>query len=556
MIIFKKLTYKNFKSVGNNPVEIEFNNGVTLISGTNGTGKSALVSALSFGLFGQDLVLNKPSLINSINQKNLLVTVEFTGSNGKEYIIERGIKPNIFKIYEDKELITEESSTRDYQKVLETQILKMSFKAFKQVIVMGGKSYIPFMKLSAKDRRDFIEDLLDIKIFSSMSVLLKDKIKAVREKQKYSEIELSGIKDKVLMQRNFIKSSKEKQEKRTEEILNSIDKKISDIETLYSENADKIKELASNRKSFHQERYDKLGTAKSGITYKIKSLNENIEVLKTETVCTHCQQEISSETAESHISGHLNEISRLNNVLDKVMTEYLSLDQQYKELKTIELELQGLMSVQKKLLKDKEILVAEKDSILTDDEGVSEHIEKYNELVDKYKEKKESITNLLTSSQYYDMISTIISDDGIKLNIIQKYIPVINSLIAKYLTSMGLWVKFELDSSFTETIKSRYRDTFRYENFSDGQSSRIDLALMMAWADIARMRNAVSTNLSIYDEADAAMDNEGSQMFLELLSLTKDKCNVIISHKGDLLRDKVDNVIEFEIINNFTRIKN
>jgi DNA repair exonuclease SbcCD ATPase subunit len=564
MIIFKKITYKNFKSVGNAPITIDLDrSNTTLITGKNGSGKSTLTSAICFALFGQDFTLNKPGLINSINLKNLEVTIEFE-IGPKQYKIHRGIKPNIFKIYENGKLLNEESSTRDYQKNLESQILKMDIRAFKQVVVIGGRSYTPFMKLKPNERREFIEDLLDIRIFSTMSSLLKEKAKTLKEDIRRIDDELKTIKEKTKLQEAFIKTL-------SSEKSISIDKIEAFILKIENENESLSCELQSNLNaskvlSDSLETYKDVSTKLAAFKQELKSLEtkknvwlEKIKFYETTTTCPTCTQEIQKSHREHIVSDTEHEISKIE----------FDINQTLEQVKKLQVELEHQADLQKKVSSIQSTISSQENQIFSnmkmiksarhqieelksDNKSIDDEKEKLRNFAKSYVELDKQKRDLLLTQQYQDFVAQVLTDGGIKTKIIKQYIPTINKLINKYLTLLDFFVSFHLDENFDETIKSRHRDTFKYDNFSDGQAARIDLALMFAWRDIAKMRNAVNTNLLFLDEADAAIDGDGSSLLSDLIQSVEKSNIFIISHKGDLLHEKFERVLTFETKNNFT----
>lgn len=566
MIIFETLEYRNFKAVGNGPIIVDFTQSkTTLVTGSNGTGKSTIISALCFALFGQDLFLNKNLIINSINQKQCEVTLKFTIGK-KKYKIVRGIKPNIFKIFEDEKLLNEDSNVRDYQKILETQILKMNIRSFKQVVMLGGRKYVPFMDLKPNERRDFIEDLLDIKIFSTMNTLLKDNIKSIKEDIKDKENALKSIKEKLKLQESFIK-------KLTNEKNISADKikaAIKVLESKVEENREREEELLRRKSELLEEKksYDVSSeivmktTSKQHLKNTISKSEKSIEFFDENQNCPSCKQKIGEQHKSEIIYELSKSVDTLKNSVEDLQKEIDLLEEKKKQYYVIngqisEIEndihnIQMNISSNTKLIESGKSQLEEMES---SDDSIEEEKKKLREMAIQYINVEKDKKQIIEEQEYNSVIQAILSDGGIKSKIVAQYIPTINKLIYKYLNILGYWVKFELDSEFNETIKSRYRDTFKYENFSGGQAARIDLALMLTWRDIARMRNAVNVNICMFDEADAFIDADGAELLLDMLK-SLDKSNVfLISHKGDLLRDRVDRVIEFELHDNFTRLK-
>lgn len=566
MITFHSITYKNFKSIGNSPITISLDKtNTTLVTGKNGSGKSTLTSVICFALFGQDFVLNKPGLINSINRKNLEVTIEFSVGNNV-YKVHRGVKPNIFKIYKDSVILNEDSSTRDYQKILESQILKMDIRAFKQVVVVGGRAYVPFMKLKPNERREFIEDLLDIRIFSTMSSLLKEKAKAVKEDLRGIGEELKTITEKVKLQETFIK-------KLTSEKNVSIDKIEDGIKVLETENEGLSLTSAAyldieKSKLLQLKQYDHVISEMAALSQEKLTLNisrnnhaGSIDFYAKTSVCPKCTQPIANEHREHIVKSARLEVhmcdTNLKDVQDKLVNLQTLVAEQTRTQKEISTIQEDISATQNKMYSNMVMIKKARvqiEEMKTDTRSIDSEKEKQKEFAKTYVALDNRKKEIMESQQYQDFVIQVLTDGGIKTKIIKQYIPTINKLINKYLSALDFFVAFHLDENFDETIKSRHRDTFKYDNFSDGQAARIDLALMFAWRDIAKMRNAVNTNLLFLDEADAAVDIDGASMLSELLNSVEKSNIFVISHKGDLLRDKFDRTITFDIKNNFTVI--
>ncbi len=561
---FTEIEYKNFKSVGNSPIKIKFDvSKTTLITGKNGSGKSTLISAVCFALFGQDFTLNKPGLINSINQKQLEVTIWFEIGK-KKYKIVRGIKPNIFRIYEDDKLLNEDSSTRDYQKILETQILKFDIRAFKQVVVIGGSSYVPFMKLRPYDRREFIEDLLDIRVFSTMGNILKEKVKALKEEIRIIDEELRTIKEKVKLQESFVKKLEQEKSVSVSKIEDEIRKIEEESVVLDSEYETIEQEIGVFRSNI-----DALGKVEDELikietghhtTVKTRDKHEKaVSFYSVTEVCPTCTQNIAPVHRDHIIKSTSGEIEECNRLIDSYKDRMSKLKELISKKRVMEVNIDDLHKKGQLILNKKRanstLIEKAKTQITTiksDTDSINTEKVKLKEFAQRYVELSAAKKKLFEDSQYQDFVGSILTDGGIKTKIIKQYIPTINKLINKYLTALDFFVSFNLDEEFNESIKSRHRDTFKYDNFSDGQKARIDLSLMFAWRDIAKMRNAVNTNLLYLDEADAAVDGDGSSLLSDLLH-TVEKSNVfIISHKGDILRDKFERVLTFDIENNFT----
>jgi DNA repair exonuclease SbcCD ATPase subunit len=567
MIIFKRVSYKNLKAVGNSPVVIDLNKAnTTLITGSNGAGKSTLISALSFGLFGQDLVLNKSGIINTINLKQTEVVVEFS-IDKKEYKIIRGIKPTIFKIFENNKLLNEYASSRDYQKILETQILKMDIRAFSQVITVGGRNYTPFMKLKSVDRREFIEDLLDIRVFSSMSTILKDKVKTLKEELRGNDDTLKTIKEQVTLQKSFV-------DKLTAEKSVSVNKIDESIRGFNADNENLTKQVDAillleeciGRKysgiNADDEMVALLKFERAATNTELNAALKRKKFFIEESHCPTCSQDI----AHHHKSDILDNIGKnilqveaeLTRLHDNIKTvegmveDRLNLTNEIAKHQTEVRKLQSKIQINNHLITSALVQI---EDLNKDTTSIDVEKEKLKEFAKKYVAASESRKKLLDDRQYNDLLQECLADTGIKSKIIKQYIPAINRSVNEYLEKFNLFISYHLDENFNESVKSRHRDTFTYENFSDGQKARIDLALMLSWRDIARSRNAVNTNLAIFDESDAALDAEGAALMLEIFSKFKNTNVFLISHKSDQLADKVDTILEFEIQNNFSQLK-
>lgn len=566
-ITFTKVTYKNFRSVGEAGVTIDLNtHKTTLISGANGSGKTTAIHALCFVLFGRGYgKITKPALINSINQKQLYVSVEFS-IGPKQYKINRGIKPNVFEIFENNVLVNQDPSVKDYQKVLEQQILKFNYRAFTQVVVVGGGSdYSPFMTLSAKDRREFVEDLLDIRIFSTMNLIVKDKIKLLKDNLKMLEVDLKNKKEKLVMLESFIKKLKADSKVSIDEIQNKIKEVESQLQHNKSEQGAKLakKNVLYEKISKYEEIDSILDEVRKQIRSsktKLVDLDERKTVFTANTECPVCLQKIQEEHSDmvlqsfkKDMKGIADELTSLLEKKDALsnslgsyesdMIEFRNVNDELTTLFNKELSLSGILQH----LQEEIISVSVKSDV---DSELQKMKILANEYITMSKQKKDTLNDL----QLNEFIQVSLADSGIKSKIIKQYIPTINKLINKYLTEFDFFVSFHLDEHFTETIKSRHRDTFTYENFSEGQKRRIDMAILLTWMDIAKSKNALHTNIAFFDEIDSVLDKDGADMLHATLKACSSENIFIISHKADILADKVDNHIDFRIHNNFTEI--
>jgi len=566
MIIFKKLTWKNFLSTGNNESTVYLNrDSATLVVGSNGSGKSTMLDALSFALFGKPhRSINKPQLINSINNKNCLTTVEFSVGT-IEYRIVRGIKPNIFEVYRNGKLLNQESHSRDYQKIIEQNILKLNHKSFHQVVVLGSSNFIPFMQLPSHQRRNVIEDLLDIAIFTKMNGVLKEKIVALRHTMYDTENELNILKETLKLQTSHIDELKKidssQEEKRAKEIAD-VDEEInglfdsngalqSEYDSSYTDTVDNHKKATSN---------------KTTRTVEISNLKRKMDDVVKESMfyakndhCPTCAQDISQDlkTSKNEECKHLakslnseygdtkNELKVAESEVDKLYAQIVHLN----EVNSSMLQNTTRINILKKRV--------ESLSQNVDPQDTSEAESKLLEDKEKRNNLNETRLEQSTLTSYYDAIAELLRDTGIKTKVIRQYLPIMNKLINQYLQVLDFFVLFHLDDSFNETIKSRHRDEFTYSSFSEGEKQRIDLSLLFSWRQIAKMKNSANTNLLILDETfDSSMDADGVDNLLKILNTLGKETNVfVISHKQDLLEGKFPMKMEFEKVKNFSQIK-
>ena len=567
MIQFSKVRYKNFLSTGNYFTEISLNtNPTTLIIGENGAGKSTFLDAITFGLFGKPFRnINKPQLVNSINDKDCVVEVEFSIAS-KQYKIVRGIKPNQFEIYCDGVLLNQDAKAKDYQDQLEKLILKMNYKSFTQIVILGSTNFTPFMQLSAADRRSVIEDLLDIQIFSAMNVVVKNKLNSYKSEAAQLKIQIDATKGKIELHKKHLDELK----RNTKDIVDAKKKEVTEnniaLETLATESTAKDSQIdalllqvsdedASNKK------FTKLNQFEAKIEGNIQKLEKDIEFYSVNSTCPTCDQAINNKEEKVHSCN--SKITELGDGLKKLKDESNAVLQRIntikatqKELKSLEQDLVRINTSSKQIRNYIKKLESEIDEIenkpAMSNEFKAQSKTLLNELQtqnDKRKAASEAITN-------YDIISQLLKDGGIKSKIIKQYIPIINKLVNKYLASMDFFVNFNLDEEFKESIKSRHRDDFSYENFSEGEKKRIDLALLFTWRAVAKMKNSANTNLLIFDEVfDGSLDTNGTEEFLKLINMFNDGTNIfVISHKGDVLADKFKHTIKFGKVKNFSQM--
>lgn len=569
MINFEKIRWKNLLSSGNNFTEIVLNSHqTTLILGENGAGKSTLLDALCFGLYGRGFRnLKKELLINSVNEKGLLVEVEFSIGK-KNYKVIRGAKPNLFEMYVDDKLVNQDATVRDYQEQLEKHILKMSYRSFTQVAILGSANFTPFMQLKAKERRILVEDLLDISIFSTMSDILRQRVSnhvvTVREtdhKINIMEERISGLSSQlnaleVNREEKIVKFETTIEETQTNinDLLGRVDEKSKDITQRQSSISDKTPQGTRFKEA--SDLYKQLESKKTEVLEEIKFYESNDN-------CPTCEQGIDEKHKEEHIATKQKKTNDLQHGLEQLSTTIRKSEERLTEISKVTTaieSLQGQIGIVQSEIVSNQKFITKLQKEISDLEGEStgssdtkSQIEDNEDKLDILLAKKESLSD---KGHYFDIAATLLRDQGVKQRIIKQYVPIMNSMINKYLASLEFYVGFELDESFEETIKSRFRDVFKYDNFSQGEKMRIDLSLLFTWRSIARMKNSVNTNLLILDEVfDSSLDIAGTDDFLKLLNTLTERTNAfIISHKGEALYDKFNNVLRFEKYKNFSRL--
>ena len=554
MIYFKNIRWKNLLSTGNQFTEIQLNKtSTTLIVGENGSGKSTVLDSLCFGLFSKPFRrINRPQLINSINNGGLLVEIEFEVGS-RSYMVRIGIKKNIFEIFVDGQRLNQDAKTQDQQEYLENTILKLNYKSFTQIVLLGANHYIPFMQLKSQDRKSIVEDLLDIQIFSVMNGLLRYKISENKEEQQNVEVnrKLSvGNIDTTEGVISDLKKTKKNQIQQNERDISNNEVELESLNTKIKGLMDSI----SNDKT--AQTLKELQGYQEGIERKMMAAEKEIEFYEQNDTCSTCSQELSEEHKTKMISAHHGIMHTSKGGLWELGNKIKELKKRLEEVTNIQtaitshqVQIQAINSYITKL-KDqiKEIEDREDD--------IDERIKKLKDLKSELKSCVEQLEKLAEQKQLYETAMVLLKDTGIKTRIIKQYLPIMNKLINKYLASMDFFVSFNLDEKFEEKIKSRHRDEFTYDSFSEGEKMRIDLALLFTWRTIAKMKNSVNTNLLILDEVfDSSLDTNGTDEFLKILNHLTGKQNVfIISHKGDVLFDKFKDVIRFEKYKNFSRI--
>jgi len=570
MIVFKNLRWKNFLSTGNNWSEVNMQKSTTtLVVGHNGAGKSTMLDALAFALFGKaHRNISKNQLVNSINKKGTLVEVVFTVS-GSEFKIIRGIKPNIFEIWKNGVVINQDSHAKEYQKVLEQNILKLNHKSFHQIVVLGSSSFIPFMQLSANHRKDVIEDLLDINVFSKMNGLLKEQMSSMREKIKDVSHKIELGKTQAEAQRKYIKDVKALNKEAKEEKLKLISDYRDEIKTLNEQNGS-LSTLVEERlpsltrsKQEAQAKIQELTTFRSKFKSDIKKLVSDVKFFEENDTCPVCTQSITEETKRSHIvegKGRAKELS------DALSTADSSLERRQAALLDTEAGLVEVQSSQSEIHANNQSIsnfqaAVDRTQMEIDNIGKGADIElaisDLESMMQDTDLQVESKLKINEDYQYGQVIAAMLKDTGIKTKIIKQYLPVINKLCNQYLQILDFYVHFNLDESFSETIRSRHRDDFTYDSFSEGEKQRIDLALLFTWRHIAKMKNSVATNLLILDETfDSSLDHEGVDNLMKIIYTLGDETNVfVISHKGEILEGRFANKIEFIKDKNFSKLK-
>ena len=564
MIIFQKVRWRNFLSTGNIWTEINLNDtSNTLIIGSNGAGKSTILDALTFSLFGKPFrKINKPQLVNSVNQKGCVTEIEFL-SNNKKYKVVRGIKPTIFEIYCNDVCLNQDSASKDYQEHLEKFILKMNYKSFTQIVILGSASFTPFMQLSPADRRIVIEDLLDIQIFSVMSNIVKLKFQTNKEAIEHNRIENLGKEEKKIFVEKTIKSLRQNNEEKIRKLKVQENEYKSNINTIEVEieklNQDK-EELLSSTKPYEtlKKKFAKLIKLKAQISSNQQLHQSKIDFFKDNNNCPTCKQSIAQDFKQSEIkvlSTKLQEfddgLSKLTKQIDDIIAEIDKIDKLLKQVN----ELSNDIKVKEyKLSSMRQALLEIERSSINTDKVLLDSQSEYNIILTEISELVSKKEELLNEKMYIDTAVQLLKDGGIKTKIIKQYLPIINKLINKYLLQMGFFVNFNINESFEETIKSRYCDEFSYQNFSEGEKMRIDLALLFTWRAIAKMKNSVNTNLLILDEIfDGSLDSNGTDEFLKIMwNMINDSNVFVISHKQDQLVDKFKNVIKFQKTKNFS----
>ena len=567
MVIFTKVRWKNFLSTGNTFTEIQLDqNPSTLVVGENGAGKSTILDALCFALFNKPFrQISKSQLLNSINQREAIVEVEFNTQN-KEIKIVRGIKPNVFEIYVDGIMINQNANAKDYQKHLEQQILKFNYRSFTQVVILGSSTFVPFMQLRSQARREVVEDILDIKIFSLMNLVLKTKVREVNTNLTDTKYSHDLTQNKIELQEKYIEDSKNNRDNLLTEKTNLISTNEEEI----FENKEKETELQKSTNTFLEAmkgedvvitKRDRLKDVQFSLKDKHNRESTLITFFQENNECPTCEQHIDETFKSEKIKQNQTSVEKLEEGLNKMSDEMKKVEDKLKEYKKLskaiqknEVEMQKYRSTITQLEKFNSTLETEIKQLLENEIG-KEDIKKLDKLREKLYGLDSTSKKYKEELFYFDVARNLLQDTGIKTKIVKQYLPIMNKLVNTYLSSMDFFCNFNLDENFNETIKSRYRDDFSYANFSEGEKMRIDLALLFTWRAIAKMKNSTNTNLLILDEIfDSSLDASGTDDFLKILN-TFDKENVfVISHKQDMLFDKFRHTIKFEKSKNFSKV--
>lgn len=566
MIVFKKLRYKNLLSTGNIFTEIDLNDTPnTLIVGENGSGKSTVIEAISFVLFNKPYrSINKPNLVNSITQKNLIVEVEFEVGNNK-YKIVRGIKPNVFEIYLNEDLLNQSAEIKDYQEILEKQILRVNHKTFCQVVVLGTASFIPFMQLPAHLRREVVEDILDLKIFSLMNLVLKNRVQENDKSILDSGADLRVIKEKL----EYIKQHNQRIIIENAKLVNEKQERIDETKKEIEFVLDRIAKLGDARTKLENkiEKKNLIHKKIASVNKQIATIESRIEKLNSDNHffnhndnCPTCKQVIDTKFKRNEIQINVNSIGELKDSCIVLKLELSKLEDTSERIRTIE-EKSTVISVEINKKKnhvvglERYILDMETDVSKLNDNNTNNQKDTILNLNLELKKIEAEYQTLLENKNTLGIVSAMLKDSGIKARIIKQYVPIINKLINKYLSMMDFFVNFSLNEKFEETILSRNRDNFSYSSFSEGEKFRINLAILFTWRAIAKLRNSINTNILFMDEVmDSSLDASGTEEFLKILSQFSNDTNVfVISHKVDQLYDKFERIIKFEKKNNFSK---
>ena len=568
MISFQTIKWKNFLSTGNQFTEINFQKSdTTLIIGTNGAGKSTVLDALCYVLFNKPFrKIYKSQLINTINEKDCMVEVEFS-IGSRQYLVRRGMKPSVFEIHQNGKCLDQLANAVDQQKYLEQNILKLNFKSFTQIVILGSSSFVPFMQLSAPGRREVIEDILDIKIFSSMNEVVKTKLRGIRENVKVLDLKKENLSDKISMQKNFIKELEEQGQERIKKKKNTLKELVVENEELLESNEVKNKELLtiSNKMtdvSNPTTNLKKLGTLKGRVSNKVSTATTDLKFFKENTVCPTCTQDIEEEFRLNRIVDAQTKLDELSNGLDDLLETIKTEENRERQFNELSKEVTRLTHE----ISNNNIRISgihkQSKNLGNEIQTITSNLQNKNsehEKLETFKQDLESSYNKITEQKIkerdYDFVYSLLKDGGVKTKIIKKYLPLINQQINRYLQMMDFYINFTLDEEFNESVKSPIHEDFSYASFSEGEKMRIDLALLFTWREVARFKNSTNTNLLIMDEVfDSSLDTFGTDEFMKIIRYVLKGANIfIISHKTELL-DKFSATIKFEKIKGFSHL--
>ena len=568
MITFQKIKWKNFLSTGNQFTEVNFEEHPTnLIVGTNGAGKSTILDALTFVLFNKPYrKINKPQLANTTNERECLVEIEFS-INSRQYVVRRGIKPNVFDIVVNGNQLHREADDRSMQRILEENILKLNYKSFTQIVILGSSTFVPFMQLTSSNRREVIEDLLDIRIFSAMNNIIKETLKEKKNQVKSLDLKRETLKDKMKMQKNFIEELENRGKANIEANEKKVDKLLKEVD-IYIEENEKTEEEVKVRTKKQEEvtgatqKLSKLNNLKGKISNKVATITKEHKFFNENTVCPTCQQDIEEEFRLNRIEDAQNKAKELKEGYDELANTIKFEQQRERQFTTLSQEITKLthdisqnntrISINQRQIRECEHEIQTITSNLQNRNSEHEKLEEFKEnlhkTIEELADKKQEIV-------YNDFAYSLLKDDGVKTKIIKKYLPFINQQVNRYLQMMEFYINFQLNEEFNESVKSPIHEDFSYSSFSEGEKMRIDLALLFTWREVARVKNSANTNLLIMDEVfDSSLDGFGTDEFLKIIRYVIKDANIfVISHKTDML-DKFENVIRFDKVKGFSRI--
>ena len=568
MINFKKIRFKNFLSTGNAFTEIDFKKHSTnLVVGANGAGKSTMLDALTFALFNKPYrKINKPQLVNTVNERDCVVEIEFD-VNGRDYLVRRGIKPNVFDIEVNGTLLHKEADDRSNQKILEENILKVNYKSFTQIVILGSSGFVPFMQLTTSNRREVIEDLLDIRIFSVMNNLIKDRLRTQKDQVKSLDVKRKNVKEKIEMQKSFIDELENRGKQSIDENKIKIDNLMKEAEVFLRDNSALEEEVFKFTKEQQivtdaGDKLVKLNNLRGKLSQKVGTITKEHKFFAENTVCPTCGQDIEEEFRVNRISDAQNKAKELKKGYEELESTIKFEQERERQFNALSQEITKLthdisqnntrINLNQRQIRDLENEIQTTTSNLQNRNTEHEKLEEFRESLQR------TIENLSDRKQeivHYDFAYSLLKDDGVKTKIIKKYLPFINQQVNRYLQLMDFYINFQLDGEFNETVESPIHEHFSYSSFSEGEKMRIDLALLFTWREVARVKNSVNTNLLIMDEVfDSSLDGFGTEEFLKIIRYVVKDANIfVISHK-DSLHDKFESVLKFDKVKGFSRM--